>query len=203
MNNTTSNLDTPVHTHPSGRAAAFWHHLLARWPSVLGLLALLVNNADGPDPHVTAMIIIIASTCYLAAAAIGSRRSVWVMAVVTSVAVVLAGLTGLDPTVTMLVMGTGFAIFGLLRGPGTDRGEVGLQALAFVGFSVIALTAMMSTPTVALYLAAAAALGHTVWDVVHFIRDKVVSRSLTEACFVLDLGLGAALLLTAWTMPPL
>lgn len=203
MNNNTTNLDTHVHTHPSGRAAAFGHHLLARWPSVLGVLALLLNNADGPDPHVTAMIIIIASTCYLAAAAIGSRRSVWVMVVVASVAVVLAGLTGLDPTVTMLVMGTGFAIFGFLRGTGTDRREVGLQALAFVGFSAIALTAMMSSPTVALYLAAAAALGHTVWDVVHFIRDKVVSRSLTEACFVLDLGLGAVLLLTAWTMPPL
>lgn len=203
MTNTTTNLNTPVHTHSSGRAAAFGHHLLARWPSVLGVLALLLNNADGPDPHVTAMIIIIASTCYLAAAAIGSRRSVWVMVVVASVAVVLAGLTGLDPTVTMLVMGTGFAIFGFLRGTGTDRREVGLQALAFVGFSAIALTAMTSSPTVALYLATAAALGHTVWDVVHFLRNKVVSRSLTEACFVLDLGLGAVLLLTAWTMPPL
>lgn len=203
MNNTTRNLDTHVPTHSSGRTAAFGHQLLARWPSVLGVLALLINNADGPDPHVTAMIIIIASTCYLAAAAIGSRRSVWVMVVVASVAVVLAGLTGLDPTVTLLVMGAGFATFGLLRGTGADRREVGLQALAFVGFSAIALTAMMSSPTVALYLAAAAALGHTVWDVIHFIRDKVVSRSLTEACFVLDLGLGAALLLMAWTVPPL
>lgn len=203
MNTNTTNLDTHVHPHPPGRAAAVGGHLLARWPSVLGLLALLVNSADGADPHVTAMIIIIASMCYLAAAAVGSRRSVWVMAALVSVAVVLAGITGLDPTATVLVLGVGFAIFGFLRGTGADRREVARQALAFTGFSAIALTAMMSSPTVALYLAAVAALGHTVWDVIHFVRDKVVSRSLTEACFVLDLGLGMALLLTAWTVLPL
>lgn len=203
MNTNATNFATHVHAHPSGRAAAFGGHLLARWPSIVGLLALHVNNADGPDPHVTAMIIIIASACYLAAAAIGSRRSVWVMAALVSVAVVLAGITGLDPTATVLVLGAGFAIFGFLRGTGADRREVGRQALAFIGFSAIALTAMMSTPTLAIYLAATAALGHTVWDVVHFVRDKVVSRSLTEACFVLDLGLGIALLLTAWTVLPL
>ena len=203
MNNNATNLDTHVHPHPSGRAAAIGGHLLARWPSVLGLLALLVNNAEGADPHVTAMIIIIASMCYLAAAAVGSRRSVWLMAALVSVAVVLAGVTGLDPTATVLVLGAGFAILGFLRGTRAERREVGWQALAFIGFSAITLTAMMSSPTLALYLAATAALGHTVWDVVHFIRDKVVSRSLTEACFVLDLGLGIALLLTAWSVHPL
>ena len=149
------------------------------------------------------MIIIIAATCYLAAAAIGSRRSVWLMAALVSVAVVLAGITGLDPTATVLVLGVGFAIFGFLRGTRADRREVGRQALAFVGFSAIALTAMMSSPTLAVYLAAAAAIAHAGWDVIHFVRDKVVSRSLTEACFVLDLGLGIALLLTAWTVLPL
>lgn len=190
---------TSTQTRPTDRPMPFWHHLLARWPSVLGLLALLTNTADGADPHVTAMIIIIASMCYLGAAALGSRRSVWAMVVVASVAVVLARLTGLDPTITVLVMGVGFAIFGLLRRTGPDRREVGVQALAFVGFSVVALAAMDSSPVLAVYLAAAATLGHTVWDVIHYLRDKVVSRSLTEACFVLDLGLGIALLLTAWT----
>ncbi|MFE3448734.1 hypothetical protein ACFXJ8_07330 [Nonomuraea sp. NPDC059194] len=202
MNNTT-NLDTHAHHHPSGRAAAVGHHLLARWPSVLGLLALIANIASGADPHVTAMIIMLAAMCYLAAAAVGSRRSVWVMVVVASVAVVLARLTGLDPTATLLVMGAGFAIFGFLRGTGVDRREVGVQVLGFVGFSAIALTAMMSSPALAVYLAAVAAIGHAIWDVIHFVRDKVVSRSLTEACFVLDLGLGVALLLITSTALPL
>lgn len=200
--NTSTNAHAQVSPGSRSRAAAIGHHLLARWPSVLGLLALLVNVANGADPHVTAMIIILASMCYLAAAAVGSRRSVWVMVVVASAAVVLARITGLDATVTVLVLGAGFAIFGLVRGDTGQRREVGRQALGFLVFSAIALSAMMSDPALAVFLAAVAAIGHAVWDVVHFVRDKVVSRSLTEACFVLDLGLGVALLLTAFAASP-
>lgn len=197
---TTTHLDTHAHdtrTHQPGRYASFGRHLLARWPSVLGLLALLSNLPD-PDPHLVAMIIILAATCYLAAAAVGSQRSVWVMVVVVSVVVVLARLAGLDPIVMTLVTAAAFAVFGFVRHTGEARREVGLQALGFAGFSALALTAMMATPALALYLAAAAALGHTVWDVVHYVRDKAVTRSMTEACFVLDAGLGLALLATTW-----
>lgn len=188
-----------THAGPSQptRLASFGRHLLARWPSVLGLLALLTDLPD-PDPHLVAMIIILAATCYLAAAAVGSQRSVWVMVLVVSAVVVLARLAGLDPTVVTLVTAAGFAVFGFVRHAGQARREVGIQTLGFVGFSVLALTAMMATPALALYLAAAAALGHTVWDVVHYVRDKAVARSMTEACFVLDTGLGLALLATAW-----
>ena len=198
MDITTDRTTHDTHSQRRGRLASFGHHLLARWPSVLGLLALLSNLPD-PDPHLVAMIIILAATCYLAAAAVGSRRSVWAMVVVVSAVVILSRLTGLDPIVMVLVTGALFAVFGFLRRTGEARREVGLQALGFVGFSALALAAMMATPVLALYLAAAVALGHTVWDVVHHRRDRAVTRSLTEACFVLDLGLGLALLVTAWT----
>lgn len=199
--NTTTDLDIHAHARPdeSGRLPALGRLLLARWPSVLGLVALLGNVAD-PDPHLVAMIIILAATCYLAAAAVGSQRSVWVMVVVVSAVVVLARLTRIDPIVMTLFTAAGFAIFGFIRRTGEARREVGLQALGFVGFSAVALTAMTVTPALALYLAAAVALGHTVWDVIHHVRNKAVARSLTEACFVLDLGLGVALLVAAWTM---
>ncbi|MDA2814751.1 hypothetical protein O4J56_29170 [Nocardiopsis sp. RSe5-2] len=202
MEHTTPPHETADH-HGSGHRAGIGRHLLARWPSVVGLLALIADTSGGSDSHTTAMIIILAAMCYLAAGALGSRRSGWVMVAVGSAAVTLAAITGLDPTTTLLVMGAGFAVFGFLRGSGADRREVGVQALAFAVFSAIALTAMYSGPLAALYLAAFAALGHAAWDAAHFIRDKVVSRSLTEACFVLDLGLGAALLLTAWNVLPL
>lgn len=45
-------------------------------------------------------------------------------------------------------------------------------------------------------------IGYAVWDMVYFVRDKAVDRSLTECCF-LDLGLGVALLLTAGKVLPL
>lgn len=193
---------TPLDSHPhqlaSGPVARTFRHVISRWPAVLGLLALLANLASGADPHVTAMIIIIAATCYLGAAVLGSQRSVWVMVIITSAAVMLAKLTGLDPTATLIVMGIGLAAFGLIRFTGIQRRTIGVQALGFLGYTAIGLAAMMSSPTWTIYLAAAAALGHTGWDVAHFIRNKVVSRSLAEACFVLDLGLAVALLASAW-----
>lgn len=184
-----------------GQKRSVVRHLLGRWPSILGLLALFFNVTNGADSHVTAMIIIIASMCYLAASAIGRQHSGWIMVAAASAAVVLARLTGLDPTATLLVMGVGFATLGFLRGNDIDRRELTAQALAFLGFSAIALTAMMANPIVALHLAALAAIGHAAWDVVYFVRNKVVPRSLAEACFMLDLGLGVALLLIAWFGP--
>ena len=120
---------------------------------------------------------------------------------VAGLAVVLARFTGLDPTVTLLVAGVGFAVFGFLRGRDIDRREFAAQVLAFLGFSALAVTAMMMDPLVAVYLAALAAIGHAAWDVVYFVRNRVVPRSLAEACFVLDLGLGVALLVAAWAGP--
>lgn len=163
----------------------------------------MANSQGGLDSHVTAMIIILAAMCYLAAAAIGSRRSGWAMVVVAALAVLTSPLLGADPTTVLLLMGAVFALVGFFRGDAVDRREVGIQTLGFVGFSGIALTAMMVDPWVSAHLAALAAIGHAAWDAAHFVRDKVVTRSLTEFCFVLDLGLGVLLLLVAWQVLPL
>lgn len=183
-----------------GRAAEIGGHVLARWPSVVGLLALLANITGRAESHLTAMIIIIAAMCYLGAAALGFRGGGWVMVGIGAIAVLLAGGTGADKTVTLLVLGVVLGIVGWLRGDSIDRRELVLQFIAFVGFSGIALTAMMSSPLLAAHLAALAAIGHAAWDVAYFVREKVVARSLAEACFVLDLGLGVVLLLTAWNV---
>ncbi|ACQ78850.1 conserved hypothetical protein [Beutenbergia cavernae DSM 12333] len=172
--------------------------LLARWPTLVGLAVLAWSAAGGPDAHVTAMIIILAAMCYLAAAALGSRRSGWVVAGAATVAVVIAMATALDAIVVLLVAAAAFAVYGLLRGRRIDRRELGIQAAGFVVFAAIALTAMSVGPVAAAYLAAAAAIGHGVWDIVHYRRDKVVTRSLTEFCAVLDLGLGVLLLAVTW-----
>ncbi|KNA89427.1 hypothetical protein RND64_08685 [Gordonia sp. w5E2] len=198
--NTQTHLENHSH-HNAGQNGSIGRHVLGRWPSLLGLAALLFNVTNGADSHVTAMIIVIASMCYLAASAIGRQHSGWVVVAVASIAVVLARLTGLDPTATLLVMGAGFAAFGFLRGRNIDRRELTAQTLAFGGFSAIALTAMVVNPVAALYLAALGAIGHAGWDVIYFVRNKVVPRSLAEACFMLDLGLGVALLLIAWLGP--
>ncbi|MFI6291349.1 hypothetical protein ACIBEJ_07155 [Nonomuraea sp. NPDC050790] len=175
------------------------HHrenLLARWPSAVGLIILALT---GPDAHVAAMIIILAALCYLAAAALGSRRSGWIVAILASVMVSIAMATPLDATLLLLAGGPVFLVYGLLRGARVDRRELGIQAAAFAGYSAIALTAMTVSPLLAVHLAALAAIGHGVWDVIHHRRDKVVTRSLTEFCMVLDFGLGVLLLAVTWT----
>jgi hypothetical protein len=184
--------------HTGDHSSGHGRHLLARWPSVVGLVALLANAAGGLDAHVTAMIIILAAMCYVAAAALGSRRSGWWVLAGGVLAVVVASLTGLDRTTALLVLGAGFVVFGLLRGSGVDRRELVVQTLGFAGFSLLALTAMTVEPVLAVYLAAAASLGHAGWDLFHFLRQRAVARSFSEFCSVLDLGLGLVLLLTAW-----
>lgn len=202
MNKTTATFH--VHDHaPQARRLGVGGHLLARWPSVLGLLALLSNAAGGVESHLVGMIIITAAGCYLAAAALGSRRAGWIVIGVSTVVILVTGLLGLDKTAAILVLGVGFAVFGFLRGTAIDRRELGLQTAAFIGFGALALAAMMSAPLLSMYLAAAATIGHAVWDAVYFLRQRVVEQSVTEFCFVLDLGLGIALLLTAWKILPL
>lgn len=200
MNSTTR---THGHHHRLNHPSTFFGHLLARWPAVLGLLALLTNTADGAESHVVAMIIITATVCYVGAAALGFRRAGWIMVGISSVVIVVTALLGLDQILALLVLGTALAVVGFLRGPVIDRREHALQVIGFIAFSGLALIAMMSAPALAMVLAAAVAIGHAVWDVVYFVRDTVVDRSLTEACFVLDLGLGVALLLTAGNVLPL
>jgi hypothetical protein len=42
-----------------------------------------------------------------------------------------------------------------------------------------------------------ALLGHAAWDAHHYLRDRVVARSYAEFCGVLDLLVGAAILVMA------
>ncbi|EOM78192.1 hypothetical protein [Rhodococcus rhodnii] len=199
MTSTTSRTATPARHHAGH--PVLWY-LLARWPSLVALVVLLVKSPGEPDPHVTSMIIVTAAMCYLAAASVGSPRSGWPMVALASVAVVAAGVAGLDPTLVLIVAAAGFTVVGLLRRSRIDVREFVLQAAAFAGFTCLALAAMFAAPLVSVYLAAAAAIGHAVWDAIYWIRGRVVPRSLTEFCFVLDLGLGVLLLLAAWHVLP-
>lgn len=70
--NTSTNLNKSDATRTRrtpGRLRTIVGALFARWPTVVGLAALTANSAGGIDAHITAMIIILAAMCYLAAAA--------------------------------------------------------------------------------------------------------------------------------------
>lgn len=59
------------------------------------------------------------------------------------------------------------------------------------------LAALFVAPELGAYLVAFALLGHAAWDAYHYLRDRVVARSYAEFCGVLDLLVGAVILVIA------
>ncbi|GAB3740736.1 hypothetical protein [Microlunatus parietis] len=172
--------------------------VLARWPTLVGLAALIATSAGGVDAHLAATIIMIAALCYLAAAAAGRPAAAW-LTIPAGVALVTLGmLTALDAVLLLVLAAAALVIFGLVRRPRSGWPELGLQAAGFAGFTTLGLVAMMVDPVLAAHLAALAAIGHGVWDLVHHRRNRVVGRSLAEFCAVLDLGLGTVILIVTW-----
>lgn len=172
--------------------------LLARWPSLVGLVLLVAAAAGGVEAHLTAMIIMIAALCYLAAAAFGHRITAWIALPIISALVFVAMITPLDAIVLILVLAAAVSVFGLIRLPRTGRRELGFQAAGFVVFTGVGLVAMMQGPVLAAHLAGLVAIGHGVWSVIHHRRNQVVSRSFAEFCAVLSIGLGAVTLIITW-----
>ena len=66
-----------------------------------------------------------------------------------------------------------------------------------LAFGSTALAALFLAPELGPYLVAFALLGHAAWDAYHYLRDRVVARSYAEFCGVLDLLVGAAILVMA------
>ncbi|MFC7622206.1 hypothetical protein [Microlunatus sp. GCM10028923] len=193
MNTTPDPAKNPTHLHPGPLAA-----ILARWPSLVGLAALIATSAGGVDAHVTATVIMIAALSYLAAAATDRPAAAWIT-IPAGVALVTVGmLTALDAILLLILAAAALVIFGLIRRPRPEWHELGFQAAGFVGFTGLGLVAMMADPVLAAHLAALAAIGHGAWDVLHHRRNRVVGRSFAEFCAVLDFGLGAVILIVTW-----
>jgi hypothetical protein len=127
---------------------------------------------------------------YLGSAALDRRWSAWV--------VLLAGLpvAGVATAVVLLFASLVLLVLGVARGQLRRPGGLTLQAAGMLGFGAIALATLYVDTVLGAYLVAAALLGHAVWDAFHYLRDRVVARSYAEFCGVLDLVLGAAILLS-------
>jgi hypothetical protein len=56
------------------------------------------------------------------------------------------------------------------------------------------LVALYVEPDLGGMLVAIGLLGHAAWDAVHYVRNRVVTRSYAEFCAVVDLLVGAAVI---------
>lgn len=106
-----------------------------------------------------------------------------------------------EPTTALLPgLAIAYLVFGAVRGQLRRRGVLRLQVVGLVIFGACALVAVLVDPAVGHYVAGAGWIAHAAWDVAHH-RDLsrhhavgVVPRGYAEFCIVLDLLIGASLI---------
>jgi hypothetical protein len=188
---------------PSGYYRIFKENAMTnlrhRWPSLaaVGLAGLTAYGlSDGSE---LAPIVVASALIYLGAAALRRPALAWTIFfgsfVVLTVVKVL--FSGAENAATWVLLGAAglFAIYGPARGVFRPPGGFPLQAAAMVGFGAVAVAAVLVSPTAGAYLVAAGLLGHAAWDAYHHRIGKVVVRSMSEFCLVLDTLLAVAIVI--------
>lgn len=171
--------------------------LLHRWPSVLGFLAAGFQLATGANREAVAITVSVATLCYLAAAALNRPWIAWAGIGGGSLVVVAGELAGLPWWTAIGIAAAALLAIGLLGG--APRPALTAQSAALLGFGGLALVGLFVAPRAGMVLAGLALASHAGWDIVHYRRNEVVPRSLAEFCVVLDVPLGLALVLLAFT----
>jgi hypothetical protein len=197
----TANGDSPRVQQPPGRRR--WSEVLMhRWPTALGVAVAALTAFDlqvdaGFVASLSALIVVMALV-YFGAAALDRRRASWaVLLAVLPLALVIPEVVGISPSVILLVAAAAFLVVGVARGQLRRPGGLTLQAAGVLAFGSTALAALSVAPELGAYLVAFALFGHAAWDAYHYLRDRVVARSYAEFCGVLDLLVGAAILVMA------
>lgn len=178
---------------PVGRGRSF----LAWWPIATGLAVGVLSVAtDDPSSIDGVLLTLLIPTCAYALIALGGNSS-WTwpltgLVVVTYLAGEALSLPGavilLGITVAAVVGGTAA---GRWRPPPAEMRWQPWGALVFLTGVV---TAMLLDVTAAKVVLAGGLLLHGAWDIVHWRRRAVVSRSLAEWCAALDISLGVGVL---------
>jgi hypothetical protein len=154
-----------------------------------GLAAMHGGTIAGGTTTLTpATAVGVAALCYVAAAATRTRWMAWLGVPVFS-GLAFAGLLGFLPWWALFILAAAVLVAG---GVVAGAGRVtAIQAAAMLGFFGIAVVALYLAPRVGLALAGAVLAAHALWDVQHYRRDVVVSRSMAIFCIGLDVSVGA------------
>jgi hypothetical protein len=196
--------DDSPHAHQLPDRRHWVDFLKHRWPTALGITVAALTVFDleidaGSVSSLSALVVLMALV-YVGAAALDRRRATWVVFLAGyAVVVVFLDLldSGIDPSVVLLVAAPIFLALGVARGLLRRPGGLTLQAVGMLAFGSIGLVALYVDPDLGGKLVAIALLGHAAWDAYHYLRDRVVARSYAEYCGVLDLLVGAAILVMA------
>lgn len=182
----------------SNTASTVWRSL-QWWPSIAGIAfaAFVARDLFSGEEHGGELASIVAASglVYLVAASLQRPPTAWLafLAAVVIITAAKIGVIGFDATWVLLGLAILFAGYGLLRGATRPAGGLPLQSIAMVGFGSAAAIALYVNQAAGAYLVAVGLLAHAGWDAYHHWTNKVVTRSLAEFCFVLDVLLALAI----------
>lgn len=176
-----------------------WTHW---WPTALGLAFAVFSLVTDDPADVTGALVtlVIPTAAYATIAASGRSRWSWPILGLLVVGYLAASALG-DAGVPLLAAVTAAALLAgalLLRWGGPPR-EMRWQAAAAIVFLASAWAAQLAAPDLARVALALLLLVHGAWDVHHWRRDVIVSRSLSQWCAALDITLGLGILLLVVT----
>jgi hypothetical protein len=169
--------------------------LWRRWPAAVGLLGAAFVAVVSPDRETVVIALLVALSCYLAAAALGARWVAWAAIPVGSALVVAGALIGIDPWFVLGGASVVLVVLGLMLG--ASRTALTAQSIALVAYGGVGIAALALGPAAGAVLASLALMAHAIWDVIHYRRNAVVPRSLAEACMFFDVPLGVAIIVMA------
>jgi len=167
--------------------ASSW--ILHRWPTLFAIALVAFIAVDGAEGAEQAEPLAAAALIYLAAATLRRPSVAWPLfagAIVVIFATEAATGGDLDSTWVLLGLSVPLLVYGLWSRATRSYEEYQQMALAMVVFGAATALALGASEDVGAYLLAAGLLGHAVLDVYLHRADKVVVRSMTEFCFVLD-----------------
>ena len=179
--------------------------LIERWPTALGLilaagpvaviLGVAGHKADSDfGPGAAAMMAI-----YLAAYAIGKPVSAWLAFAGVIAFSALLSVLDIEGAVGITVVLGLLWLLVLERGRAQDGHWFTVETLGLVFFGGLTIAAFVADARLAGVLAGVGWLTHGLWDAYHFAQDRVVSRTWSEMCAVVDIPVGAALIVVSIT----
>lgn len=183
--------------------------LIDRWPTGLAIVtgtgAVTVIALVGAVERYFVPAIATMAGIYLVAYAIGRPRAAWLAFLALSAVVSLLHVlrerqvAGVDPAVGMAVLLVPLWLWAVARRRFTDAHGFAVQTAGMAGFGVLTLLGAAVTPRLGVLLAGLGFLAHGAWDAYHFAVDRVVHRSWSEYCAVVDVAVGVALVAVAAT----
>jgi hypothetical protein len=191
-------------TFPPMATGATTSGLTERWPFALGLVvaagvcAAVIAGLDANDvadefaPGIATMMGI-----YLVAYATGKPASAWLAFGGLVAVALLVGPLGLDAAVVMTAVLGPLWLWVLARGRVRDRPWFAIETLGLAFFGGLTIAAVVADARLAGILVGVGWFTHGLWDAYHFAKDRIVVRSWSEMCAVVDIPVGTALIVVS------